>query len=475
MGKKLSRQKRSELNQLLDKILKVSSSVPESVSVSKEWEAYQEIQKVLNKVKLIEGEVAQTLPPRASGLDEFSSWLRDNGVEYDGLRIAEYPDLDFGIEAVKDFKEGDMMIAVPRKVMLTVENIQQSPLSELSKKDPLLMHMPNVALALILLVQRRSPLSFWKPYINMLPRNYTTVLYFTPEEILQLKGSPAFEMALRLCRSIARQYAYFNKLFQRENDDASLLLRDVFTYEEYCWAVSTVMTRQNAVVSCDGSGTTPALIPLWDMCNHTDGKLSTDFNVDLDRCECLAWRPVVAGSQVFIFYGARPNCDFLIHNGFVHPCSSSDAIRLRLGVARADPLYAEKAALLQRLGLPTTGDWEVCAGPRPISARLWAFLRIFNMSKNDLDQWAASSSLESLLEDSCLLDTDLQQRVWSFLTMRIKLLIAAYPTKKEDDEALLTGRFMDLSQCQRMAVMLRVEEKRLLSSALTYAEKSFKA
>lgn len=120
------------------------------------------------------------------------------------------------------------------------------PLSteELASRDPLLIHMPNVALALLLLLQRRDPQSFWKPYVNILPQKYTTVLYFSPDEMLHLKGSPAFgnssqymiltqlfsifsfiiscdlnfnlstEMALRQCRSIARQYAYFSKLFQ---------------------------------------------------------------------------------------------------------------------------------------------------------------------------------------------------------------------------------------------------------------------
>ncbi|KAE8752234.1 hypothetical protein FOCC_FOCC001027, partial [Frankliniella occidentalis] len=157
------------------------------------------------------------------------------------------------------------------------------------------------------------------------------------------------------------------------------------------WAVSTVMTRQNAVVSADGGDLTQALIPLWDMCNHADGKLSTDFNVALDRSECVAWRAVPAGEQVFIFYGERPNCDRLIHNGFVQPRSACDAVRVRLGVARADPLHAEKAALLPRLGLAPSGDWE-------------------------LERWTASPDVESLLLEDCpQLDAELNAKAWAFL------------------------------------------------------------
>ena len=55
-------------------------------------------------------------------------------------------------------------------------------------------HMPNVALALFLLVEqfRTDSCSFWKPYLSMLPHNFTTVMYFSSEDLHELKGSPAF-------------------------------------------------------------------------------------------------------------------------------------------------------------------------------------------------------------------------------------------------------------------------------------------
>lgn len=57
----------------------------------------------------------------------------------------------------------------------------------------------------------------------------------------ELRGSVAFEDALKQFKYIARQYAYFYKKFQ------AMILRDYFTFDEYRWAVSTVMTRQNQV------------------------------------------------------------------------------------------------------------------------------------------------------------------------------------------------------------------------------------
>ncbi len=39
------------------------------------------------------------------------------------------------------------------------------------------------------------------------------------------------------------------------------------TFDEYRWAVSTVMTRQNLLPGTDGKGIN-TLIPFWDMANH---------------------------------------------------------------------------------------------------------------------------------------------------------------------------------------------------------------
>ncbi|GBP72007.1 Histone-lysine N-methyltransferase setd3 [Eumeta japonica] len=81
------------------------------------------------------------------------------------------------------------------------------------------------------------------------------------------------------------------------------------------WAVSTVMTRQNNL-QLSNSDTT-AFIPLWDMCNHENGKITTDFNPESQQGQCYALRDFKKDDQIFIFYGARPNSDLFLHNGDV--------------------------------------------------------------------------------------------------------------------------------------------------------------
>lgn len=49
----------------------------------------------------------------------------------------------------------------------------------------------------------------------------------------------------------------------------------MFSHSACRWAVSSVMTRQNQVPTEDGGKMTFALIPLWDMCNHCNGLVSS--------------------------------------------------------------------------------------------------------------------------------------------------------------------------------------------------------
>ena len=66
-------------------------------------------------------------------------------------------------------------------------------------------------------------------------------------------------------------------------------------------------------------GMVNALIPYWDMANHDQGQVSTDFDPVTNTSLCYAHKKFAKGEQLTIFYGVRANCDLLVHNGFVFP------------------------------------------------------------------------------------------------------------------------------------------------------------
>ncbi|KAE9545321.1 hypothetical protein AGLY_000864 [Aphis glycines] len=248
------------------------------------------------------------------------------------------------------------------------------------------------------------------------------------------------------------------------------------------------MSRQNTVPNSDNpTENVSALIPIWDMFNHRSGRLSTEFVKSSNSCVCYADGDFAAEDQVFIFYGVRTNADFLVHNGFVYPDNEHDAVKIRLGVSRSDPLYSLRHRLLQTLSLSALAEFFITPGPFPIDGKLLAFVRIFNMDQNGLDdtchvlQFNNAVSVISCLsetlkdwiqmeENLCLnltlvdgtLDPALETKCWEFLQVRINLLIKQYPTPSENVDNL--SKFQQLAHTQ---IQLELD---ILKNALEYVK-----
>ncbi|XP_044748394.1 actin-histidine N-methyltransferase isoform X2 [Coccinella septempunctata] len=234
------------------------------------------------------------------------------------------------------------------------------------------------------------------------------------------------------------------------------------------WAVSTVMTRQNFIPSDDNETKVAALIPLWDLCNHTNGMISTDFNPELSRSECLALTDFKKGEQLFIFYGPRTNAEFFIHNGFIPSGNVYDSYPIKLGISKCDPLKEKRILLLRKLGLENTQEFKLRIGENPIDGKLLAFLRIFNMSQDQLDHWVESNRSGDLEFIECALDVSLEKKSWCFLQTRLKLMLATYQTTLEEDKKLLEEN--KSSSNTVLAVKMRASEKEIIWNTLNWLE-----
>nr|XP_022902024.1 histone-lysine N-methyltransferase setd3 [Onthophagus taurus] len=466
----------NELETQIDILLKLTTQTP-NANVNKEFEAVKEIYAVLDKIRILENNIdSKYFRDDRSRLDvaileRFGTWLKEFGAKFEGTAIKEFDGYDLGLKAEVDIPVESLIIAVPRKLMLTVEAAKKSGLGHLIENDKIMQNMPNVALTIYLLFEKFSPDSFWEPYFNILPQNYSTVLYFNLEDLELLTGSPTFKSVLNQIKHISRQYAYFHKMISTAQDSACEVLRKRFTFKEYCWAVSTIMTRQNTIPSEDGKERVNALIPLWDMCNHTNGSISTDYNPELDRCECLAIKNFKAGDQLFIFYGPRTNADLFVHNGFVYEENEFDFYPLTLGVSQSDVLRDKRLEILGKLNIDLSVPFKLTKNSPPIDGDLLAFLRIFNMNEEQLNHWLSGDRCNDLTYSECALETVLEKKTWMFLQMRMKLLLSSYKTTLDEDLGMISNK----NSCNKnLIIRLKVTEKRILYCVLEYAEQCLK-
>lgn len=335
---------------------------------------------------------------------KFTQFCSSHGVDLSLIDILKKEGDEYGVRAVKDIKEDQVILKIPKSLILAVNDymkqLNSSPHKSESDRsfiefittDPILIEMPSVVLAMILLKEATDSNSFWQPYINILPECYKTPLYFTLDEFKQVKCSSIYEESTRILRSILRQYSYFWTQMQSPKSPASRIsFKKNFTFQLYRWAVSTVMTRQNVLPAfqCDGDDTkarlsdSHALIPLWDMFNHRNGKLSTDFENEQNCLICYSMSNFYKDDEIFIHYGNRANRDFFLHNGFVDVENDHDFVSLRLGISRSDPLAAQKIQLCNKLQIPSSGIFCL-AKKQSSNGHLIAFLRVFHLSQGKL-------------------------------------------------------------------------------------------
>lgn len=82
-------------------------------------------------------------------------------------------------------------------------------------------------------------------------------------------------------------------------------------------ATSTTAEPAPAPTTSEDGAKVPALIPLWDVANHANGIITTNFNPIDGQIEGATMTDVKKDEQIFIYYGNRNNANLLIHNGYV--------------------------------------------------------------------------------------------------------------------------------------------------------------
>jgi hypothetical protein len=95
----------------------------------------------------------------------------------------------------KSKKKGDLVFEIGETKILTL-NSKIKEINKLVSSDKLMALMPNVAMSLLILklkTESSSELALkWKPYLDVLPYQFNTPLYFSLEEIKMLQASQSF-------------------------------------------------------------------------------------------------------------------------------------------------------------------------------------------------------------------------------------------------------------------------------------------
>ncbi|XP_070672624.1 LOW QUALITY PROTEIN: ribosomal lysine N-methyltransferase set10 [Malus domestica] len=178
-------------------------------------------------------------------LERYLQWLQVNGAELHGCKI-KYSDSNkgFGIFSANDVSDG-VLLVVHLDLAITPMRVLQDPL--LGPECRAMFEEGDVddrfLMILYLTVECLRKNSSWKPYLDMLPTTFGNPLWFTDDELLELKGTTWYRAMELQKKSLVSLYddklkALVKKLLTLDRD----LERDM-CFEDFLWANSLFWTR----------------------------------------------------------------------------------------------------------------------------------------------------------------------------------------------------------------------------------------
>ena len=138
-------------------------------------------------------------------MDRFLDFIKANKcLEGRDISIVELGTADYGIKSNQAFNKGDLLFEIARKLIITVQDARDSPLSNFLLTEQFFLSMPNVSLALYVLFLKLSAettSSELQPYLDILPPTFHTPIHFSLNELKSLQTSQCFGNTFVVCHT----------------------------------------------------------------------------------------------------------------------------------------------------------------------------------------------------------------------------------------------------------------------------------
>ena len=273
----------------------------------------------------------------------FERWLLANGATFPKLELQQLgEDAEMrGCYSNDGIADDETIISIPLKCLITVEMGKSTSVGQAILSSGVELDAPkHIFLMLFMLLDRKKPDSFFKPYYDILPPTLSNMpIFWSEEEIDLLKGSYVQIQVSDRRLAIESDYNTICEI--------APLFRSQVTLEEFGWARMCVCSR-NFGIHVNGLRTA-ALVPYADMLNHLRPRETKwQFEDTVQAFTVSSLMPLGSGKEIFDSYGQKCNHRFLLNYGFsVENNIEADGycpneVPLLMQLKTSDPLYDEK-------------------------------------------------------------------------------------------------------------------------------------
>jgi len=255
----------------------------------------------------------------------FENWLKNNGVVFPKLQIANFTDsTGRGVVTTKKVDENETVISVPKNLLINVDVARSHPTLGPIFED--LHFNDDTILFLFVIYEKENQNSFWRPFYDTLPSYFTTSLHYTATELMELEGTNLFDETLQTKQQLQ---AFRDYLFpELSNQFPDIFPETTFSWENFLWARSLLDSRA-IQLKIDGV-IKSNLVPMADMINHhTHAQISSRFfDQDASCFKMVSSCSIPANNQIYLHYGALQNWELALYYGFIIPNNVYDSLHI---------------------------------------------------------------------------------------------------------------------------------------------------
>ncbi|KAJ4956721.1 hypothetical protein NE237_013504 [Protea cynaroides] len=288
-------------------------------------------------------------------LELFLQWLQANRVELRGCKIKCCgPSKGFGIFSSNDVGE-EILLVVPLDLAITPMRVLQDP--SLGPKCRAMFEEGEVddrfLMILFLTVERLRKNSSWKPYLDMLPTTFGNPLWFTDDELQELKGTTLY-------RATELQKKELQSLYDNKVKDLvkELLLLDgdsesEVQFGDFLWANSIFWTRA-LNIPCPRAYVFPQMPEEQENCCSIEMQVQerAEKSCGVEEKTAEATSPSPQGETVWV-EGLVPGIDFCNHD--LKPAATWEVDGMGLVTGVPSSMY-----LLSADQIPLQIEKEIC-------------------------------------------------------------------------------------------------------------------
>ncbi|ODM20394.1 hypothetical protein SI65_03447 [Aspergillus cristatus] len=441
--------------------------------------------------------------------DDFLGWLTSRpGVRMNSnIRVADLRSLNAGrgVVAQSDIPEGEELFAIPRGLILSVQN---SKLPELLSQniDEL---GPWMSLMLVMIYEYLAgEKSAWYQYFKVLPKQFDTLMFWSPSELQELQGSAVVD-------KIGKQGAEESILetiapIVRENPSLFPPIEGVSSYDgdagtqallhiahmvgslilAYAFDIGKTEDEDEDGDGEDGYLTDeeeeqPAkgMVPMADLLNADADRNNARLFQEEEEFVMKAIKPIPAGEEIFNDYGEIPRADLLRRYGYVTDnYAQYDVVELSLsnicqaaGLSNDDVESQPPLQFLEELEFLDDGYIIPRFSPEDplpdvLPDELLLLLKTLALSPEQLEQQKSKNKPPKLA---------VGRPEMSILQKAVQLKCSQYATNIEQDQGLLaqlnpidaTGPLEGSQRRLKMAVLVRIGEKEILQELSTQLDR----